>query len=414
MRVEIMFGGSALKGVGAALAAAVALAVLVSAAGGKARGQAEPAGQSAAPAMADLYPSTDVELSAPPPVEVAAGTQCDTNGNIYIQYASSSVQDFLEKVRSLQPLNLPLRKVSIDSERVVAFQVGPFQDYGWFASHAFYVTPNGVVYNLAEACKGRPGPEVHQTCAWFVTRYNDDGKVDSVARLRPPREEFLMPSKLAAFLDGNLVVVGQMRGATGDAFHSTLFAGLFNRSGDFLRELTLAQDAGPAPGVTPTPNGNPAAGMPRPGPSDSGTQAAERQAQTRLVKAVSEGRMFGAPDGTVYLLRGGSPQKLDVLSSDGSVVPKPDITPPREGLTPMSVSAQGQIVVYYAGKATAQDSNQYRVIAVVDPETGKVTSTYDVPPRAGVPACVTRKGEFLFTRQSKSGHLEVVGYTPLH
>ena len=415
-----MFPGSPLKGVGAALAAAMVLAVLVSAAGGNAQRQTEPAGESAATATADLYPSRDMELSAPPPVEVSAGAQCDTNGNIYLQYASLSVEAFLEKVRNQvrnrQPLNFPLRKVSVDSQRVVPFLVGPFQDYSWFASHAFYVTPNGVVYNLAEACTGAPGPGVHVPCAWLVTKYNDDGTVDSVAKLRPPREESLMPSKFAAFPDGNVVVVGQMRDEAGDALHSTLFAGLFNRSGDFLRELTLAQDVGPAPGVTATPNKNPATGTAGPSPSDSGRQAAEKQAWQRLVMSLSEGLMFGAPDGTVYLLRGGSPQKLDVVSSDGTVLPKPDITPPREGLTTLnaSVSAQGQLVVYYAGNPTAQDSNQYEGIATIDPETGKLTSTYEVPSTAGAPACVTRRGEFLFTRQSKSGHLEVVGYTPLH
>ena len=411
-----MIHRSPLKCVGAWLAAAMALAVLGSAVGGNAQGQAEPARESAPPVMADLYPSMDVEFSAPPPLAVAAGTQCDTNGNIYLQYASDPFEAFFQKVRSGQPLNLPLRKLSIDSKSVVSFPVGPFRDYGWFAGHAFYVMPNGVVYNLAEACEGTPGPEVHQKCAWFVTRYHDDGKVDSVDRLRPPREEALVPSRFAAFPDGNLVVVGRMRDEKGDLVRSTLFAGLFNRSGDFLRELTLAQDAGPAHGATQTANENSATGTPGPTPSDSAKQARERQAWTRLNKALSEGSIFGAPDGTVYFLRGGSPQRLDVLSSDGSVVPKPDITPPGDGLTPHTacLSAPGQIVIHYSGGAAPKDSNQTRLIAVVDPETGKVISIYGVPPKAGVPACVTRKGEFLFTRQSKSGLLEVVGYTPLH
>jgi len=192
-------------------------------------------------------------------------------------------------------------------------------------------------------------------------------------------------------------VVGMMRDEKGDM---TLFAGLFDRRGDFLRELALPEDVGPAPVAAPTPNANPAAGMPRPGPSDSGTQTAEARARSRLVQAVSEGRVFGAPDGTVYLLRGGSPQKLDVLSSDGSVVPKPDITPPRDGLTTIGacLNAQGRIVVHYVSKATPEDPKQYHVIAVVDPETGKVISTYDAPLKAEAPAWVTREGEFLFTR----------------
>lgn len=411
-----MFRGSSLKCVGASLAAAMAVAVLVSAKGGNAQGQAEPTRESAAPPMADLYLSSDVELSAPPPLAVTAGTQCDTNGNIYLLYASESIEAVLEKAGKLQPLNLPLRKLSIDSKSAVSFVVGPFQDYGWFASHAFYVTPSGVVYNLAQACEDRPGPGVHPTCAYFVTKYNDDGKVDSVTRPRPPRVEVLMPFEFAAFPDGDLVVLGIMRDEAGGAAHSRLFAGLFNRSGDFLRELTLAQDVGPAPAATPTPNENSAAGTAGPNPSDSGRQTGELQTWSRLSKALLEGRMFGAPDGTVYLLRGRSPQKLDVLSSNGSVLRKPDITPPREGLTAMSasLSARGQIVVYYLPSASSDGYNRNPVIAVVDPETGKVISTYGKPPDAGTPACVTRKGELLFTRQSKSGLLEVVGYTPLH
>lgn len=209
-----MVRGSRLKCVGAWLAAAMALAVLGSAADGNAQGQAEPPGGSTAPAMADLYPSRNVEISAPPPLVLVAGTQCDTNGNIYLLYTTLSVDAIMEKARSREPLNLPLRKVSIDSKSVVSFPVGPFQDYGWFASHAFYVTPNGVVYNLAQACEHKPPPGVHQTCAWFVTRYNDDGKVDSVARLRPPREEFFSPVKFGAFPDGNVLLVGQMHDGT--------------------------------------------------------------------------------------------------------------------------------------------------------------------------------------------------------
>jgi hypothetical protein len=392
------------------------LALLGSAAGGNALGQAEPAQESAAPLMEDLYPSSDVELSAPPPLAVTAGTQCDTNGNIYLLYASESTEAVLEKAGKLQPLNLPLRRVSIDSKSVVSFPVGPFQDYGWFSSHAFYVTPNGAVYNLTQVCEDRSGPRVPTTCAYFIRGYNDDGKVDYVTRPRPPRVEVFTPFKFAAFPDGNLVVLGIVRDETEGAAHSRLFAGLFNRNGDFLRELTLAQDTGPTPGVTPTPNENPAPGAGGTNPSGSGRQAGEWETWQRLSMALLEARMFGGPDGTVYLLRGRSPQKLEVLSSDGSVLRKPDITPPREGLTAMSasLSPQGQIVVYYLPTASSDSYNRNPVIAVVDPETGKVVSTYGKPPDAGTPACVTRKGEFLFARQSKAELLEVVGYTPLH
>ena len=295
---------------------------------------------------------------------------------------------------------------------MVTFQVGSFEDFDTFSSRAFYVTPNGVVYNLAEACRDRPDTGTHESCVWVVTRYKDDGTVHSAAKLCPPMGKHLYPLKFAAFPDGNLLAVGTIRDEPGDP---TLFAGLFDRTGGFLRELALPEDLGPAPGVTRTPSENPATGTAGPSPSDSGTQTGERQARTRLVRAVWEGRMFGAPDGTVYLLRGGSRQKLDVVSSDGSVVPKHDIIPPGGGLTPLdaSVSAQGQLVVYYVHGATPQDSSRYRVTALIDPETGNVTSTYDAPLDAGVPACVTWKGEFLFTRRSNSGHLEVVGYTPL-
>ena len=408
-----MFRGSAFKGVGAWLVAAVALAALISAVGGNAQGQAEAAGESAAPATVKFYPSRDVEFSAPPPFGVLHGTQCDANGNIYIQYGSLALESFWENIRSVHPLDLPLRKLSIDSQRVVTFQVGSFEDFDTFSSRAFYVTPNGVVYNLAEACRDRPDTGTHESCVWVVTRYKDDGTVDSAAKLCPPMGKHLYPLKIAAFPDGNLLAVGTIRDEPGDP---TLFAGLFDRSGDLLRELTLASAVGPAPAVTPTPSENPAAGKPPDGLSDSDRQTAELPAWTRLVMVLVEGRVSGAPDGTVYLLRGRSPQKLDVVSSDGSVVPKHDIIPPGGGLTPLdaSVSAQGQLVVYYVHGATPQDSSRYRVTALIDPETGKVISTYDVPPDAGVPACVTWKGEFLFTRRSNSGHLEVVGYSPLH
>src|SRR5579875_25459 len=61
---------------------------------------------------------------------------------------------------------------------------------------------------------------------------------------------------------------------------------------------------------------------------------------------------------------------------------------------------------------TANDHSGAPVRALVAPQSGTTISVYEAPPQAGAPACMARAGEILFTRESKSGALEIARYTP--
>jgi len=360
-------------------------------------------GQSLTPPVTNLYPSGVVELSAPPPVAVAAGVQCDISGNIYLQY-SSSVQFLYERAREQRPANLPLRKLSPDSKETVVFPVGPFPGYQWFNTAAFYVTPNSDVYNLAQACRSEGSPRA-DTCAWIVTKYKNDGSPDDVVKLRLPGGVLLATARFAAFGDGSLFLSGYTQHADGG---EEPFTGIFDRSGVLLTNLTLPQDVGPAPAPPrPAPKSSE-------GSSTTASENKEKHPGILLAEAVGGSQIVGAPDGTLYLLRGGSPERLYVVSSDGTILREQNIQPPRPGLLPFSVSvtAQDQLFIIYTHVPTAKDPSGAPVLALVDPQSGKTISVYEAPPQAGAPACMARAGEILFTRESKSGALEIARYTP--
>ena len=372
-----------------------------------------PREQSLALPVTSLYPSGKVEFSAPPPVAVSGGAQCDTDGNIYVQYAPS-VQLIYQMVESHESVgNIALRKLSLGSHETVKFPVGPFQGYTRFSGVEFYVTPNGRVYNLAEACKPGDDPKSKRTCALLITKYNGDGSVDSVHKIHPPEGlhlEHLNPTKFAVFPDGNLLLTGLVVDKT-----RTLrpFTFIFDSSGDFLTKITLQHDVGPMPTVTSRAKDNSAAKTPT---SNASQSARVRQANSRTFTAVAAGLMVGAPDGTVYLLRTSSPARLYVVSSGGSVLREVNIKPPRPDLKPITMSVAGgsQLFLDYVHVPISMADHPDSALALVDPQTGVVITIYDSPPpKAGAPACMTREGEIVFMQESKTGHLQVNKYSPL-
>jgi hypothetical protein len=122
----------------------------------------------------------------------------------------------------------------------------------------------------------------------------------------------------------------------------------------------------------------------------------------------------GALDGTIYLMRATSPTRLYTISSDGAVLGEHLVTPPKAGMRPLqaSINEEGQLLVEFSQAPTLQDPHFHTAFGLVDPQTGKVAETYDVPPKVGIPACTDGQNEFLFLRSSKSGRLEVAKYVP--
>ncbi len=364
--------------------------------------------QASAPPVTDLYPAGTIEFSAPSPMGMAAGTQCDTNGNIYLQIAPS-YQVISQLIRERRPLNLSLTKLSTDSKGVTTFPAKSPQGYTDFSSRTFYVTPRGKVFNLGQGCKEGSDCKNPEDRAWMVTAYNDDGTVNNVVELHPqlPADEFLFLSSFAVFPDDGSIVVGETQSKGGGL---RPFTAAFGPGGTFLANVKLPHDVSPPPPPQDAAD-KPDAGAGTAGQAGSGKSPKAAKAFSNFNRAVVEGRTIGSPDGTVYLLRG---DRLYIVGSGGGVLREQDIKTPKSGLTPLgvSVNGQGQLVISYTHVVTAEDPGQYSALALVDPETGKVISTYDVPPKAGTPACMTNQDVVQFVRESKSGHLEVAQYTP--
>lgn len=364
--------------------------------------------RSEAPPTRQLYLAGTVPFSAPPPMAIVAGVQCDADGNIYARYSPALPNRFtLPK--------LPLTRISLMSRSVVQFHVPTPDGYAFVQSQGFYVEPDGSVYGLLAAYRQQPGPKaVPNFPVPMVVRYQDDGAVDSVIRLQLPQGVHVQPFRLAVFPDGHLLMTGLVMNSPGRLPPSTgVFTGIFDRGGGYAGPLTLPDD------VKPEPMGH----VPvfRPGVSASPGNAGAKGIPTAPHKSVKAwfldvmfGLTLGSPDGDIYLIRAGSPARVYVLSSGGTVLRRLMINPPVPGMIPSeaSLTSVGALLLQFSQPMGAENAQPSRVLALADPSTGKITETYKAPPRAGAPACVSPEDEILFLREGKAGHLEVAEYLP--
>jgi hypothetical protein len=357
-----------------------------------------------APTPHELYESARVEFSAPPPTVVSGGVQCDANGNIYVAYTTS-----LELVYTLarQGQELPVSKLSLDSKRVVQFAGGQFQGFTSSYGHGFYVDPRGKAYALAIAYPHEAGYKGPNWADSFIVRYKDDGTVDSVVKLEPPREEHFEAWKFAAFLDGSFLVTGFM--LTDKHLPKDPFTGIFDRGGALVAPLTVPHDVRPAP-PTPLPvagshqssetsaaGGNPASGRPR--------------AMHIWQTDVQQGLTAGSLDGNVYMLRASIPPRLYVISPAGEVLREIVLKSPWPGTQPIQMSLTGQDGLLLKFTPVLPMGPKSEELALLDTQSGRITDTYEMPSGAGeISACATPENEFLFLGTSKDNQLEVIKY----
>ncbi len=362
--------------------------------------------QAKAPAAAPLDESGTVEFSTPAPRMIRSRVQCDADGNVYLVYYSGSLQQYLEDPVSAGQ-NLPMTKLDMDSKDVVHFQVPSPQGYLRRYQRGFYVTPRGGVYLLLEAYKH--GPDYKDGPNWphsLVVKYKDDGSVDSVMELTLRAGVHFQPSALAVFGDGNLLVTGiQVSGPR----HQPVgpLTAVFDRGGNYVAPLALGKDVlePPAPGP-----GLVAASPSTPEGSPDTSKAGLAKATAML--AITSSLMVGSPDGNIYLIRPSSPARVFVISSAGKSLRDLTIEPPEEGMIPVNATFGwgGQLLVEYSTQSSARHPQRRTLEALLDPQSGSVEETFARPRMAGVPACVSPRGEFLFTKPGKAGQLEVAKY----
>lgn len=352
-----------------------------------------------APVERQLAESGRNVVSAPPAMAILSGTQCDTNGNIYVTYTAGSPGPGIANAL----VKAPVSKVSFDSERAVQFPASQLDGYADNYRESYYADPRGTLYTLVTAAQHLPEPGHPIVPDSLIVKYNDDGTIDSVVRLKPPAGVRFNPHKFAAFLDGSFLVTG--RDLSDD--HKTMrpFTAIFDRSGAFVTELTLPNDVRPgepAPETTTTPP---------PQAPDAGKLATETRKGQEHPRSWFEQMYWsvfvGSLDGNVYLLRPSNPAQLYLITSAGTLVRELEVKFPEQGTRANSASLAGQNGLFLQLRLASGEGKMGRL----DLGTGQITDIYQLPPDArGQPACATVHDEFLVLGTSKDNHLEVVKY----
>jgi hypothetical protein len=192
------------------------------------------------------------QLSASFIVEVPL--KCDERGNVYLRWYQ---KEYLH--------GSPIAKISSDGKKtaVISIQSAPGFEEG--AAYNFAVSPQGEVYLLG----AKSVAERH------VVKFNNEGKFDSVFLLEP----FLEPYHIAIFASGELLVSGQELSPLDGKPTGRLLLAVYDRSGKFLREVSLPRD------------------IALPAEQASGKVAEDAEA------AFSLGNLHAADDGNIYLMR---------------------------------------------------------------------------------------------------------------
>lgn len=397
---------------GCGLVAALAVLILATVAAPAAQPRrqairrARNAKQSSSVPLRELEPAGITKFSTPGPGAVGLPVQCDANGNVYMN--AGPVAQVIEDAR--EGIGEPLTKLSLGSGNTVEFALPAFPRYAERFGRGFYVTPRGDVYALAEAYRHKAGFKGANWAHIFVVKYDGDGTVDSTAELEPPQGMHLEVWKLAAFLDGNFLVMGfEVSGP--HLAPVKPFTGIFDRGGGYVGPLVLPNDVTQPkhmPPPIPFKNGKPV----RPLSFKRVAHPVPPKPGSLWFFDVQQSLIVGALDGTLYLMRATSPMRLYTISSTGTVLGEHLVKPPRPGMRPAqaSLAGQGMLLMEFLRPATPQSPHFHQTYARVDPHTGKVVETYDVSPKAGMAACMDEQNELLFLRSSKAGRLEVAKY----
>jgi len=367
--------------------------------------------QQTLPPPRDLYEEEKISFSAPPPSVIEGGMKCDQRGNLYLAYTDAPLQAVARE-------RFPVQKLSPASKTITQFSIQYAPDYESLRRVDFDVDSRGRVYALVRAQHHLPTPERKEFPDFLIAKFSDDGTVDSIEKLQDPPDGRLDPYRFAAFLDTGFLVTGVIRSDLGRLLRP--FTRLYDRNGKLVREVELLHDVGAAPSSD--------AGGSRAPAQDGGANAVAPQAQKAEDPAgakpiswsfrVSQGRMVGAPDGSIYLARATSPPRLYAISPGGEVLREIEVKLPAEpALQAFEMSPVGpnSMFILFTPLATGRpgEGSEYNdVRGLVDLESGKVIATYRPPAGSGdlVAACATPSGEFLFVGASNEGKLEVVKF----
>ena len=286
--------------------------------------------------------------------------KCDSDGNIYLMTSPSPSED--------------IQKFSSKGELLVHFVASSTSDIAVQVVTYYSIGENGEVYQVAFP---------RQTIRRAILTFARDGSYKAGVVLdNPPGAKDWVPSQVAAFSSGDLLVSGLA--IDGEKHISTPFTGIFAPTGQLRKQVALPDDED----IQKMVEGG-----------DPSVVAADHPYSNR---AVELGDMDAAGDGNIYLLRNVSPAIFYAISPGGEVVRRftVDIV---DRIASMHISGD-RIALAYHDRGT-----QTHTIKVVDFE-GHVLATYQQPMKDQLGfalACYTSKSErFTFVTTSDDGFLQ--------
>lgn len=356
--------------------------------------------------MHTLLNQGQTRFPGPAPLATLDEMKCDAQGNIYAVY-SDTPQVALSLQNGLP--YMPVRKISMESDNIVAYPVPAIPGYVNGRRFDFDVGSQGHLYVLMGAAPSivAPGATLHED--YFIAEYDDSGNVTSYVRLGPIPGKTMMPLKLAAFANGNFLVAGLSFAGSGQQ----VYAAVYNSKGTVVSQISIPSD------ITSVPPGSPT-------PADIQAARQHAQAFTRGVPmsvpapvAISYTRAIGSSDGNAYILWGTQPQQMYVVSPAGEVVHKYNLAAAAPGARALQlgVLSTGQVwVQFYPTPSASSSSGANKVIEVLDASTGQVVNAFELGPSdddRAMAGCSTPAGNFLFLNATQDAKaLQVLTYAP--
>lgn len=368
--------------------------------------------------IAELPPVETLRLkdttvfSSAAPNAMRSGTQCDSQGDAFVQFAS-----LVGFPAHIDPSS-SIAEVILDGKRIVAYGTSPLSesDYPHARVTSFGVLPDGKVYALIFTRGNAPSNGPRPDPQYYVERFKDDGTEDSMTPIHaPPGVAHWFADQLGAFPDGNFLIVGTSTESTErpSAGSWQPFTAVYDPSGRFVSEVTLANDI-----VNNFDKGG--TGRPR-GTAGAQNQASPPEAskpQQYFEVAISTGGLVNGPDGNVWILRASNPVRLYAIDSSGRVTQRLRFSSPVPGLMPFDFgfAGPGQIFLDFVRPPATPSvpSGPSELLAIFNTISQQFEALYTLPEDANkglnALACSDRNGGFLYLGGTPDNRFAVFDY----
>lgn len=335
---------------------------------------------------------------------VPSQTKCDPDGNVYGGFAAGSSNS--------------ITRISTDGRQPTTFSLSAVPDLGAPNSSPptlaeFAVGTDGSVYlliliKLQDSASAAASPSPRQldpsNFEYRVVSFNSDGKYHSQFKL----DKGLAPNRIAVFSSGDLMLAGTEPDPE-DEDTRIPFAGVFDSSGRFMKDISMPRDLR-------SPDGS----QGQPAPAASGWN--------RRGSFAVRGNAQGANDGNVYLLPNAAGAPVYVLSPGGEIVRTIKLESAANDRLGMSVAA-GRLISWsqhvdnrqiqrltspppsgQAASPPAAGSND-SLFRMFNLQSGELAAEYGASADLGSFACYN-SGSFTFLRLDQAHHLQVVTASP--